>query len=120
VGTKHIALMLAMYKLLGVSSLHTAIMLPCHWLMERFCAVADVWADCIAAGIIQATSQPDLLEVSNPASHLNGELCPEEDQTLVDEHGCPIVPRYRPNQCARDWTVRLVNEEGDRLVVSKV
>jgi hypothetical protein len=79
--------------------------------------VASVWSDCVAAGIVQHFSRRELLGLDGGASfHEEGATVDDLNNTMKD--GISMT-NFKKNGSS-DWTVRLVNESGDRMVVSKV
>ena len=72
-----------------------------------------MWSDCVGVGIIEHLSKADLYKpvVPDCVSHSSGEE--------VDEDQTPVLTKYS-KLGVKDWTVRLINESGESIFVSKV
>lgn len=94
---------------------------PVLWLISRgrISAATSVWSDCIGAGIVQNLSRRELLGLEGGVDSYHTGADDDEDNLARDGDGA-MLTNFKQNGDHRDWTVRLVNENGDQLVVSKV
>lgn len=75
--------------------------------------MTNVWGDCVGAAIVDKLARADLNRTDRHTDEAGSLL----DGGLADDG--PVLTHYH-RKGPRDWTIRLENEDGDRMVVSKV
>ncbi|ELU16396.1 hypothetical protein CAPTEDRAFT_182034 [Capitella teleta] len=112
-----VVLYVMIFQTVGLPMDDIAVLVSLDWLVGRIRTATSVWSDCVGAGIVQHFSRRELLGLDGGVSfQLDGESVDDLNNTMRDG---VAMTNFKQNGSS-DWTVRLVNESGEQLVVSKV